>query len=249
MKTAQYLRDATKGDSAQDSSSKSLVWRLRDVGSLAVIAFAFLVAFSELRKSKVARRVLQVALILYLGLVNGDILSQALLVGWAKNGAPWHLAPSLVLLALAALIVPITTRKQFYCHHLCPHGAAQQMLFKTGGRRIRLSSRMTRMLETIPILLLGLVIAAAIGHFSFSLVNLEPFDAYLFRIAGWITLTIAVVGLVASAFVPMAYCRFGCPTGAMLNLLIPGSSQSGLNKRDYSALLLLGLALTCRWAF
>ena len=249
VKTAQYLRDATKGDSTQDSSSKSLVWRLRDVGSLAVIAFAFLVAFSNLRKSKLARRILQLALILYLGLVNGDILSQALLVGWAQSGAPWHLAPSLVLLALAALIVPITTRKQFYCHHLCPHGAAQQMLFKTGGRRIRLSSRMTRILETIPILLLGLVVAAAIGHFSFSLVNLEPFDAYLFRIAGWITLTIAVVGLVASAFVPMAYCRFGCPTGAMLNLLIPGSAHGGLNKRDYLALLLLGLAITCRWAF
>ena len=232
----------------QASPGKSLVWCLRDTGSLAVIAFAFLVGFSGLRKSKAARRVLQVALILYLGLVNGDLLSQALLVGWAQSGVPWHLAPSLVLLALAALLVPITTRKQFYCHHLCPHGAAQQMLFKAAGRRVRLSAKVTRILEAIPILLLALVVAAAIGPFSFSLVNLEPFDAYLFRIAGWITLTIAVVGLVASAFVPMAYCRFGCPTGAVLNLLIPGSSQSGLNKRDYVALLLLGLALTCRWA-
>ena len=123
------------------------------------------------------------------------------------------------------------------------------MLFKATGRRLRLSAKVTRMLETIPILLLAVVAVAAIGHFSFSLVNLEPFDAYLFRIAGWITLTIAVVGLAASAFVPMAYCRFGCPTGAMLNLLIPGSAQSGLNKRDYLALLLLGLALVCRWAF
>ena len=249
VKTAQFLSDATKGDSDQDPSGKSLVWRLRDTGSLLVIAFAFLVAFSGLRKSKVARRVLQVALILYLGLVNGDILSQALLVGWAQSGAPWHIAPSLVLLGLAALIAPIATRKQFYCHHLCPHGAAQQMLFKATGRRLRLSAKVTRMLETIPILLLAVVAVAAIGHFSFSLVNLEPFDAYLFRIAGWITLTIAVVGLVASAFVPMAYCRFGCPTGAMLNLLIPGSAHGGLNKRDYLALLLLGLALTCRWAF
>jgi len=248
VQTAKVLRDAKPNEANEDLLGKSVVWRLRDTGSLAVIAFAFLVAFSNLRKSKVARRVLQVALILYLGFVNGDILSQALLVGWAQSGVPWHLAPSLVLLGLAALIVPITTRKQFYCHHLCPHGAAQQMLLKAGGRRIRLSAKVTRILETIPILLLGLVVATAIGHFSISLVNLEPFDAYLFRIAGWITLTIAVVGLVASAFVPMAYCRFGCPTGVMLNLLIPGSSQSGLNKRDYSTLFLLGLALTCRWA-
>ena len=120
---------------------------------------------------------------------------------------------------------------------------------KTIGRKVSLSAKLTRALEKIPFLLLAVVVAAAIGHFSFSLVNLEPFDAYLFRIAGWITLTIAVVGLVASAFVPMAYCRFGCPTGAMLNLLIPRNSRGGLNRRDYSALLLLGLALVCRWAF
>ena len=188
-------------------------------------------------------------MILYLGFINGDILSQALLVGWAQSGVPWHLAPSLVLLALAALLVPIATRKQFYCHHLCPHGAAQQMLLKATGLGVRLSPKMNRILEMIPLLLLALVLVTAIGHFSFSLVNLEPFDAYLFRIAGWITITIAVVGLIASAFIPMAYCRFGCPTGAMLNLLIPGNSRKGLNKRDYSALLLLGLALACRWAF
>ena len=249
VKTAQSIREANTGESAQESFGKSLVWRFRDTGSLAVIAFAFLVAFSSLRKSKLARRVLQVALILYLGMVNGDLLSQALLVGWAQNGVPWHLAPSLVLLALAAILVPITTRKQFYCHHLCPHGAAQEILQKTIGRKVSLSAKLTRALEKIPFLLLAVVVAAAIGHFSFSLVNLEPFDAYLFRIAGWITLTIAVVGLVASAFVPMAYCRFGCPTGAMLNLLIPGNSRKGLNKRDYSALLLLGIALACRWGF
>ena len=247
VQTAQALRDNQLDEATEASSGKSIVWRLRDTGSLAVIAFALLVAFSPLRKSKRARRLLQVALILYLGFVNGDILSQALLVGWAQSGAPWLLAPSLVLLGLAALIVPITTRKQFYCHNLCPHGAAQELLQKTIGRKVSLPAKVTRLLETIPILLLALVVVTAIGHFSFSLVNLEPFDAYLFRIAGWITLTIAVVGLVASAFVPMAYCRFGCPTGAMLNLLIPGTSQGGLNKRDYSALLLLGLALTCRW--
>ena len=249
VQTAKALRADKPNEASKTQSGKSVVWRLRDTGSLVVIAFAFLVAFSRLRKSKAARRALQVALILYLGFINGDILSQALLVGWAQSGVPWHLAPSLVLLALAALLVPIATRKQFYCHHLCPHGAAQQMLLKAAGRRVRLSQKMNRILEMIPLLLLALVLVAAIGHFSFSLVNLEPFDAYLFRIAGWITITIAVVGLVASAFIPMAYCRFGCPTGAMLNLLIPGNSRKGLNKRDYSALLLLGLALACRWAF
>ena len=46
VKTAQSLQDANKVESDQGSSGKSLIWRLRDTGSLLVVAFAFLVAFS-----------------------------------------------------------------------------------------------------------------------------------------------------------------------------------------------------------
>ncbi len=245
VKAAKKLRGSSAGSS---SASVAFTPKARDLGTLLVVFFAFIVAFTRLRKRRLARILLQVVIILYLGLINGDILSQALLVGWAQNGIPWRLAPSLFLLGLAALLVPIATRKQFYCHHLCPHGAAQELLRKVSKKRWRLSLKTRRILTVLPLLLLGFVVVAAMLHLPFSLVNLEPFDAYLFRIAGVITLTIAVVGLVVSAFVPMAYCRFGCPTGAMLNLFILGGSRGGLAKRDYAAFALLALALLCRLA-
>ena len=74
----------------------------------------------------------------------------------------------------------------------------------------------------------------------FSLVDIEPFDAWVFYVAGWATITIAVIGLVASLFVPMAYCRYGCPTGAVLGYLRFHSRSDRWTRRDWVA---LGLVL------
>ena len=112
--------------------------------------------------------------------------------------------------------------------------------------RWKVPAGLARILRAIPLLLLLLVIVVGVRQLDFNLVSIEPFDAYLFRVAGWATITIAVVGLVASLFVPMAYCRYGCPTGAMLNFLWAGGAPGKFSRRDWLALLCLGLALGLR---
>jgi polyferredoxin len=101
-------------------------------------------------------------------------------------------------------------------------------------------------LGLIPLVLLAGVVAVALRHLPFNLAAIEPFDAYLFRIAGWATLSIAVLGLAVSLFVPMAYCRFGCPTGALLNYLRLQGRGDRLTLRDAAALALLVLAIALR---
>jgi hypothetical protein len=48
---------------------------------------------------------------------------------------------------------------------------------------------------------------------------------------------VAVAGLVASLFIPMAYCRFGCPTGAVLDYI--GGGGKNWNRRDTFVLILV----------
>ena len=72
---------------------------------------------------------------------------------------------------------------------------------------------------------------------------LEPFDAYVWQVAGGVAIAIAILGLVASAYVPMAYCRYGCPTGAMLKLFEFRSNDRGWNRRDYLSFAFLAFAL------
>ena len=81
------------------------------------------------------------------------------------------------------------------------------------------------------------------------LAGLEPFAAYILRSAGLATLTVAAVGLVASFFVPQAYCRFGCPTGALLNFVRARGAADRFSRRDAVALFLVGLAALLNWKY
>jgi hypothetical protein len=223
---------------------RSFSFAARDAGTVSVVALAVLMSFTRLRGYRGLRIAFQLLLVGYLGLLNGDLLSQALLVGWARSGVPWHLAPGLVLLTAAALVLPVVTRRQVYCHHVCPFGALQQLTRNRLPWRWRLSPRATQGLRALPGLLLLLVVLAAMLHVPLNLAGIEPFDAFVFWVAGTATLAVAAVGLLASLVVPMAYCRFGCPTGGMLEFLRFHGRSGRLGWRDGWAAALLIAALT-----
>ncbi len=226
-----------------NAEQSSINWKARDYGSLAVLLFAGFVGFSKRGKTKFFRICLQVLLVGYLGLMNGDILSQALFAGWAQSGVPWERAPILAMLSLAALLVPMATGKAFYCHQLCPHGAAQQWMRKFRKKPVRLPKGLDGILKYVPVGLLVLVVFLAFTASAHTVAILEPFDAYVWEVAGGITIAIALISLVASAFVPMAYCRYGCPTGTVLKLFEFKRGDEGWNTRDYLSFGLLALAL------
>lgn len=217
----------------------------RDLGTCLVVLVGVVAAFTSLRGSRWFRVPFQLVLVGYLGFVNGDLVSQASLVGWGKHGVPWRTTFGLAVLSAAALLVPIVSKRNVYCSHLCPHGAAQQLLRNRIPWQWRLPKRLAVCLSLVPGLLLVWVVAVATTGWAFSLVDIEPFDAYVFRVAGWATLVIAVVGLVASAFIPMAYCRFGCPTGALLGFLRFSARSDRLTIRDGAAVVCLGVAACC----
>ncbi len=224
---------------------KTSAFRLsfRDGGTLLVLTAGLLIGFTNLRGRKWVRVPFQIVLIGYLGFINGDLVSQALLVGWAKHGLPWQSATGLVCLSGAAVILPIFSKHNTYCHQLCPHGAVQQLLRNRLPWQLRLPKLLAKLLSVLPAILLGLVVAVPLMALPFSLVNLEPFDAYVFRLAGTATLAIFFVGLIASLFVPMAYCKFGCPTGALLNYLRFHGQSDRLGLQDAVAVGLLAMAL------
>ena len=217
----------------------------RDVGTMLITVMGLVIGLTSLRGRKRVRVGFQLLLIGYLGLMNGDMLSQALLVGWAKSGVSWTSSVGLVFLTGAAFVVPVFAGRNIYCSHLCPHGAVQQLVRNRLSWRVKLSKSATNRLSLVPGLLLLWVVVVATSGVAFSLVDIEPFDAWLFRIAGLATIAIAVVGLVASLFVPMAYCRFGCPTGALLQFVRTNRRSSDFTTRDGFAIgcLIVGAVL------
>jgi hypothetical protein len=239
-------------DSQPAAAPPSWTITARDWGTAAVVLGGLLLAFTRVRGQRWIRVGFQLLLIGYLGFVNGDMVSQSLLVGWTQNGVAWRLAPGLVLLVAAAFLTPLLTRRQVYCHQLCPHGAVQQLIKNAVPQRWRPASGLppwiSRPLTLLPFLLLVWVVIVAMQHRAFNLAAIEPFDAYVVRVAGWATLAVAVAGLVFSLFVPMGYCRFGCPTGAMLNYVRLQGPGDRFSRRDLAAVTLLALAIGLRLA-
>ena len=173
----------------------------------------------------------------------GEILSQAVILGWAQNGLPLKNAPGMVFLCVSALFVPVISKHNTYCDSICPFGAIQQLAIKSKVKKIKLTRRVRNVLKLIPAALLGIVLLAGCGYIQINLASIEPFDAFSFRLAGWLTIGIAFVGLSVSLFVPMAYCRFGCPTGALLNFLRFNRRSYKVQLRDCIAIVMLAIAL------
>lgn len=235
-------RRAVQATAAQAQGGSGLRWRWQDWGHVLLIASACLMALTPWRGRRLLRHLHHALLVIYGGLVSGELLSQGLLTGWATHGPPWSSAPGLLLLAAAALLGPVLTPAQLYCHHLCPHGALQQWLVRRLPWQLQLPPRLQRGLEHLPMALLLLMGASLLAGWGWNLNAFEPFDAFVLGWAAPTALTLGLLGLLLSLFQPMAYCRLGCPTGALLRWLRAAPAGRRLPWRDVIASLLLALA-------
>ncbi len=218
-------------------------WRWQDTGHVAILLAALLMAFTPLRGRAWCRHLHHVLLVIYGGFIAGEMLSQGLLAGWAAHGTPWRNAQGLVLLAAVALLGPVCTSKQLYCHHICPHGALQQLVMRRLPWQWSPSKALDALLSKLPFVLLALVLFSVAFALPVNLNALEPFDAYLFRVAGWASIAIATLGLLLSLFTPLAYCRYGCPTGALFKLLRFTGDGDRFGARDWLAALCVTFVL------
>lgn len=213
----------------------------REGALLALVVGGVVLAFSPWRGRPRVRRLWQVLLVAAFGLWLGDLLSVALLVGWARHGVPWEMAPGLIALTAVALLVPWATRRQVYCHQLCPHGAVQEWLGGIRRWRITLPTTLDRWLCRVPSALLVIAGVLAFVGWSGDLAAFEPFDAWAWRAGAYASGALAVAGLAASLLVPQAYCRYGCPTGALLRFVRVTGQADRFGARDATALALLAL--------
>ena len=211
-----------------------------------VIVAGIITAFTRLRGTWFGRLALPIVVLAYLGFGAGALLSQAQVWGWAQAGVARG-AVVLMALTLVAFVLPIMTRRNVYCSHLCAHGAAQQLLVRFVKPKRSFPEWLKPVLVALPWVLLTMAILASLLHWPLNLVDLEPFDAYLPAVAGVAAIVIFAVSLIASSFYPMAYCRHGCPTGALLDHLRLHRRADRFTWRDGVLLGCLAVAAAAHW--
>ena len=157
--------------------------------------------------------------VVVLGLWTGTFVSYTLFLrifaGGVSLSAIGVLAAPLLML-IVALIYPLAGRSGHYCANICPFGSAQELAGKLSRRKLRITPRVLKLLSVLRNLLWGVLMALLLTGTCTAWIDYELFTAFLYSSASvWVTV-LAALFIVLSVWVPRPYCRFVCPTGALI---------------------------------
>ena len=157
--------------------------------------------------------------VVVLGLWTGTFVSYTLFLrvfsGGVSLSAIGALAAPLLML-IVALIYPLAGRSGHYCANICPFGSAQELAGKLSRRKLRITPRVLKLLSVLRNLLWGVLMALLLTGTCTAWIDYELFTAFLYSSASVWVIVLAALFLVLSVWVPRPYCRFVCPTGALI---------------------------------
>lgn len=244
-----HRSEAARGDQPEPHWIATVRWSASDIATGLILIMAGLTSRMGWLRHAWSRRLWLLTVVMVVGLWAGNLVSLALVAGWSAEGIAWRLAPGLTAVVLVAMLMPPLTKKNPYCNHLCPHGAVQQLIKpgRLSRRRRRLSQLLSRYLTHLPGLTLVVAYLTLLVYPAVDLSSWEPFHAYLFAIASWGSIGLAIVSLVLSAILPMGYCRLGCPTGRLIDYLRLSAASGRMGRSDVVAIALLVIATLTRF--
>lgn len=188
-----------------------------DFFALAIIALSLYICLRPVRHERIIRKAVLFLSMIYLGFIKGAFLSMALFSGWISFGIAWK-SVTLWVMAFLAVLVPLITRKKFYCYFLCPFGAAEELVFNISKWRWHVPAKAGRYISYVRYLLLVIIALVIIFDIRTDPAKFEPFTFFLIRSADIFVIILASVFLLLSFLIYRPWCRFFCPTGALLDL-------------------------------
>jgi len=191
---------------------------LKNLAALLVLALGIYASYYKKRKKKAMRMILLGLNVVVLGFWCGTFISLGALLNLAHNGIYGASSFLFIILIVLALIMPLFKQhKKYYCTWVCPYGSAQELVGKLHKKKYQPSLKvMTYLKYSRRVITLGLYVAMWLGV-STDIMGFEPFSAFLFQNASWLVLTVAILGLISSLFVPKGWCRFVCPAGQTID--------------------------------
>lgn len=182
-----------------------------------VIALAFYLSYSSTKHRHKLRIILLLLDVLVIGFFSGQFLSLSTFMTWIKSSSPSLMG--ILLLTLTVIIPSIFGKKKFYCNWICPYGAAQELIGKIIPRKMRISPGIINYLIKIrEFILIIFFLLLSLGS-SAIILNYEPFTAFMIPFASLPVIILAAGFLLISLFINRPWCRFFCPTGALLSHL------------------------------
>lgn len=196
-------------------SNKILIKKI--VGYLWVLVLLF--AFFFPKRAGKYYVYLQVGSILIFGIYLKQFISFNQIIVWLTNGFHWQTHGFLILVFALAIVLPLFTKRSFYCAWVCPFGAAQTVCGKVRKNKFKFQPATLKYLRHLrEVLFMSLLVLLWLG-FSFDLTLIEPFTLFVIKHANYWVIGYAILFLIVSVFISDPWCRFFCPTGYVLEWL------------------------------
>ncbi|MFI3328604.1 MAG: FMN-binding protein [Rikenellaceae bacterium] len=217
IKNVQLVAQESAKVSATGGSFLNGALTLKNIIGLIVIALgvAITLARPENKKLIIGQWALNVTV---LGFWCGSFLSLGHFTSFAANGFNFAIALLPITLLAVVIIMPLLGRKGSYCHLHCPMGSAQDLLNKVPTPKYKIKPEITKHLTKVRYYILFTLLFMMWCGVGFELMDYEIFSAFIVKSASNVVLTMAAVFLLLSLFIPKPYCRFVCPTGALLTV-------------------------------
>ncbi len=220
QRAAQYANNVEP----ESSSLLNLSWK--DIAGLCVLLLGVFSTFSKFCNRYIVniQMILNVAV---LGFWCGSFLSLTTITAWLSNG--FNLSMSIVPIAMLAIAVlmPLFNKKGTYCSTHCPMGSAQGLMGLIPVKNWKINPKVFKILTKVRYYLLAVLLFMMWLGVGFDLMNYEVFSAFIIKSASIVVLVMAVLFLILSVFIPRPYCKFVCPTGALITV-----SQLNIKNND-----------------
>lgn len=167
-------------------------------------------------KGKIYRNVQLAANVAVLGFWCGQFLDYSLMLKYLSSGMEFPVALTAVCMLAAAFIYPLFGRPQHYCMNICPLGSAQMLMAQVCGRKIPIAPRVLRGLDLFRKILWAALMLLLWADVATGWMDLELFRAFMPESAPVGIIVAALIFVALSAVVNRPYCRFICPTGALI---------------------------------
>lgn len=191
------------------------------IRELSVVLLFVLSIMGIVRSNKRIRWISMITSIFVLGFWLNSAIAIANFVVLVKGFMPSVYENLLLYLLIFGVIgLVLFFGKNVYCYWLCPFGALQEIMGKIGGTPIKINSKVNKGLMKLPYLLAWIAVMIALLKNSPGISSYEPFGN-IFGLQGLVIqwLLIPVI-LIASMFISRFWCKYFCPVGVVMYLLV-----------------------------
>jgi len=236
--TSNAIIQATKNGYAQGENISVTETKYPLFGMLEIIVSYLFVAgivMSKIKSQKIKKTLRWLTIfisLIFLGFIYNQPISYSRLSGLLLGNFPdWHKEFYFYILFTGSIVIIFINRKNVYCHSVCPFGAAQEILAKTGKAKV-FRPAYYKKLKFIQRFIALTVVLAALSLNNPVIANYEVFSAFFQLTANAILFAVLFIVIILSLFIKRPWCHFMCPIDSVFDYVkLTRKSITGLWKK------------------